>query len=288
MTTTRATTAGTNAGGEGRPADDATAAGGRLSALGVLGELRRTGDIHVWGWRTGSAPDADDLDLLDEGELRRVREYHHPRDAAAFARTRANARRALGGLLDVPARDVSLGNRPCPSCGARQHGPPVLLRPPYPLAVSLSRTEGYGMLAVSADTSVGIDVEALRPVDAEGLADVVLTGRERAHVLGVPEGPVRAQRHFSCWTRKEAVVKAAGSGLLLADLTRLEVRPEDPGPVRSAFRDRGRTLTWWEVHDVPVEGPWTAAVARPAEAPDRRGAPHTTGVVVLHPPGTEG
>ncbi|WP_328718500.1 4'-phosphopantetheinyl transferase superfamily protein [Streptomyces sp. NBC_00247] len=281
MTTTRAT----HDGGEGRTNDGATAPGGRRSAAEVLEELRRTGDIHVWGRRTGGTPDADDLALLDEAELRRVRDHHLPRDGAAFGRTRAFARRALGGLLDVRAQDISLGNRPCPACGAPRHGPPLLLRPPYPLAVSLSRTEGYGMLAVCADTSVGIDVEALRPVDAEGLADVVLTARERAHVLGVPDGPARAQRHLRCWTRKEAVVKAAGSGLLGADLTRLEVRPEDPGPVRIAFHDRGHVPTWWQVHDVPIDGPWIAAVARPAVAPERPGATYDAGAVVLHPPG---
>ncbi|MFB7560090.1 4'-phosphopantetheinyl transferase family protein [Streptomyces brevispora] len=259
----------------------ATAGGGDPAPADALG---RSGDVHVWGWRTGSAPDAEDLALLDEAELRRVYRCHHPRDAAALACTRAGARRVIGGLLGVPATDVGLGHRPCPGCGARQHGPPVLLHPPLPnpLAVSLSRTEGYGMLAVCADTAVGIDVEALRPVAVEGLADVVFTERERAHVLGVPEGPVRASWHFRCWTRKEAVVKAAGTGLLGAELTRLEVYPEKPGPVRVEFRDRGGAPTWWQVHDVPLDGPWSAAVARPANVRDGPGPVYGPGRVVLH------
>ncbi|MFE3519882.1 4'-phosphopantetheinyl transferase family protein [Streptomyces sp. NPDC059166] len=247
------------------------------SVTGPAGEPARAADIHVWGWRAGGTPATEDLLLLDDAELRRVRRFHHPRDAAALARTRAGTRRALGGLLGVPATDVTLGNRPCSGCPSRQHGPPLLLEPvvPQPPEIGMARTDGYGMLAVCAGIPVGIDVEALRSVDVEGLADVVLTERERAHVLGVPDGPVRAQRHFQCWTRKEAVVKAAGTGLLRAELTRLEVYPEDPGPVRVELPSQDGKSAWWLVRDVPLSGPWTAALAH-------RETPLRPGRLVLH------
>ncbi|GAA3375602.1 4'-phosphopantetheinyl transferase superfamily protein [Streptomyces sannanensis] len=249
-----------------------TWSGGRRAAsapaLEAVERLRRSGDVHVWSWRLGSTLEPEDL-LLDDAELSRVRRFHDQVDAVAVARTRAGARRAVGELLDVAPQDVSLGHRPCPGCGDRGHGPPVLFRPALPLAVSLSRTDGCGLLALCAGDRVGIDIEAVRPVDAEGLAGVLLTEREREHVLGVPDGPDRALRHFRCWTRKEAVVKAAGHGLLGAALTTLEVRPEEPGPVRVEYRHRGRA-SWWSVQDVPLDGPWAAAVARPAGQPGGR------------------
>ncbi|MFJ2744345.1 4'-phosphopantetheinyl transferase family protein [Streptomyces sp. NPDC087440] len=274
MITTPAVTAGPTTGGNSRTRTASTTSGGPDLPPSRAGR----GDIHVWAWRTGPVPDATDLVLLDEVELGRVRRCHHPRDAAALARTRAGARRALGGLLDVPPTDIALGRRTCPACGSDRHGPPVLSRPalPDPPGVSLSRTEGCGMLAAGLGTKVGIDVEALRPVDAEGLAEVVLTERERAHVLGVPEGPVRALRHFRCWTRKEAVVKAAGTGLMGTELTRLEVYPEQPGPVRVVLRTGGLPPTSWHVRDIPLNGPWTAALAHPATPSTPHLTLHTT------------
>ncbi|MFE7767629.1 4'-phosphopantetheinyl transferase family protein [Streptomyces sp. NPDC057438] len=262
MITTVAGTAVTTTGGH-TGEDDGGATGG--TDRPGYGGPRRAADVHVWTWRTPGTPDPADLLLLDEDERARVHRCRHPRDAAALARTRAGARRALGGLLGTSPAEVSLGNAPCSGCGSRRHGPPLLLRPALsdPPGLSLARTEGCGVLAVCAGTSVGIDVEAVRSVDAEGLAEVVLTERERAHVLGVPEGPVRALRHFRCWTRKEAVVKAAGTGLMAAELTRLEVYPEESAPVRVELRVRGRRSTWWQVRDVPLDGPWTAAVAHP-------------------------
>nr|WTB33385.1 hypothetical protein OG781_31395 [Streptomyces sp. NBC_00830] len=173
---------------------------GRTTTHRALDDLRRTSAVHIWSWHTGDAPAPADLLLLDEPELRRARGLRDPWDAAAFVRTRAGAGRALAGLLDVPPQDITLGNRACPTCGCREHGPPALLNPAplSSLAVSLARTDGYGMFAVCADTSVGVDVEAIRPVAVDRIADLCLTAHEHEHVLAVPDGPVRALRHLRC------------------------------------------------------------------------------------------
>jgi 4'-phosphopantetheinyl transferase len=60
---------------------------------------------------------------------------------------------------------------------------------------------------------VGVDVEALRPIDDPvELAEGVFTMRERTLLRSVPRAS-RAEVFLALWTRKESVVKAFGMGL---------------------------------------------------------------------------
>ncbi|MBS0196382.1 MAG: 4'-phosphopantetheinyl transferase superfamily protein [Planctomycetes bacterium] len=76
--------------------------------------------------------------------------------------------------------------------------------------VSRSGTAGLGAAAVAERGSVGVDVERIDAgVVDESLLDVVLHPAEAATM---PRDHVE-QRFFSLWTRKEAVLKALGTGL---------------------------------------------------------------------------
>lgn len=100
------------------------------SAAREAARLKATGEAHVWWWPLEERVDQADFDLLDEVEQVRARRFRHEKDAAAFARTRAGARRAIGGLLGVDARTVALGRRVCPGCGDLEHGPSAVAAPP--------------------------------------------------------------------------------------------------------------------------------------------------------------
>jgi len=234
------------------------------SARGVVADLRDSGAVHVWWWRLAEAVDPADFALLDEFEQARARRFHAARDAAAFTTTRAGARRAVADLLGVAAQAVRFGRRVCPGCGDKEHGPPSIVRPPVPLAISLSRTAGCGVLAVRAGSWIGVDVEAYRPVESDALAELVLTPSETTQILGLPpEGPDRTHRFHTAWTRKEAVVKAVGLGLMGMPLNTLDVHPSDPGPLTVTHEHEGR-VTHWYVEDVALDGPWSASLARPS------------------------
>ncbi|MBW5483253.1 4'-phosphopantetheinyl transferase family protein [Streptomyces bambusae] len=89
---------------------------------------------------------------------------------------------------------------------------------------SVAHTDGLGMLALSP-FRVGIDVEHVRPLDAERFDFLVLTPAERRAVYALPEGDARTLAFLRCWTRKEAVLKAVGVGIA-AELTALETGSE--------------------------------------------------------------
>ncbi|MET9770927.1 4'-phosphopantetheinyl transferase superfamily protein [Streptomyces sp. NPDC006415] len=111
---------------------------------------------------------------------------------------------------------------------------------------------------------VGVDAEAVRDLPVATLADDVLTGPEQESVRAASEGTGRARAFLRCWTRKEAVLKAVGIGIV-TDLTALETRAWAPGPAEVAVTAPApRTL--WHVADVVVPDGWTAALAVPASA----------------------
>ncbi|GAB7065184.1 hypothetical protein JCM12681A_68940 [Streptomyces mexicanus] len=234
------------------------------------------GEAHVWWWRSPDRVEPDDLRLLATAEFRRALSLLSERDAAEFVHTRAGARRALGGLLGVAPAEVSLGRRRCPGCGSDGHGPPQLDHPAVPLAISLSRTAGWGVFAVGAGPAIGIDAEELRPVREALLSDTVLTVAERGHLDAVAAGSARQRAFHRVWTRKEAVVKAVGVGLAGTELGRLETLPEREGPVRVTHHAADRASAW-TVQDLPLADHLAVALARPV-GPAARGAVH------LHPP----
>ncbi len=118
------------------------------------------------------------------------------------------------------------------------------------------------MLAVSG-LPVGIDVERERDRCSAELVDKVLGPRERAIVLAAPE-PVRTREFLRCWTRKEAVLKAVGIGIVTV-LSELETHAGVPGPVEVTADALG-SVSAWQVRDVEVPGGWTASIALPAGA----------------------
>ncbi|MFG2718593.1 4'-phosphopantetheinyl transferase family protein [Streptomyces sp. NPDC048416] len=221
-----------------------------------------TSDVRVWWWRIPSDTfSRSDLELLNAAEAENARRIKSATGAAQYVTCRAAVRRVLAEVLRVPHGEISLGRKPCPECGSAEHGPPAVLTPDAGRAIhlSLSHTGGLGMLAVSR-LPVGVDVEAERDQWSPELADKVLSPRERASVLATP-APARTRAFLRCWTRKEAVLKAVGIGIVTT-LSALETHPELTGPVEMTTDALG-SLSAWQVMDVKVPEGWTASVALP-------------------------
>ncbi|MER5806586.1 4'-phosphopantetheinyl transferase superfamily protein [Streptomyces sp. NPDC002033] len=245
------------------------------AAMSVADALGARGEAHVWWWRTPEHTDPADLPLLDTEEFRRALSLPAERDAAAFVRSRAAARRALAGLFGLDPREIALGRSACPGCGDGSHGPPKLLVPDLRLPLSLTRTAGCGIFAVGAGAAIGVDAETVRPVRCSATTDADLTVAERAHLAGLVPGPERDAAFYRIWTRKEAVVKATGLGLSGVELGLLETHPARGGPVRVTHTHRGRT-TAWTVEDLPLLDGVAVALARPA-GPAAHGPVHRHG-----------
>jgi 4'-phosphopantetheinyl transferase len=101
--------------------------------------------------------------------------------------------------------DVRVG-RLCPRCASADHGRPWATHGGRPVHVSLSRSAGYLVTALSTEHPVGVDVESIADVNARWDAALVLASDEHAE---------SALERSRIWAAKEAVLKAYGVGLAL-------------------------------------------------------------------------
>ena len=154
----------------------------------------------VW-WAAPVAPaDAPELvALLDGHERDRLDRFRRPADQARYLAAHALVRLVLADTVGTPA-DALTFDRTC-RCGA-QHGKPVLPGGP---GFSLTHAGDLVGVAVHPGGAVGLDVEQVR--ELTDLAAMV------AHVCSPQETAPDADAFFTLWTRKEALLKAVGTGL---------------------------------------------------------------------------
>jgi 4'-phosphopantetheinyl transferase len=96
-----------------------------------------------------------------------------------------------------------------------RHGKPELAGPGIdgPLHFNASHSGGLALYAVTALCPVGVDVERVRMIpNVEQLAAQFLAASEANNVTALPR-PQRIEKFFTCWTLKEAYLKATGEGI---------------------------------------------------------------------------
>jgi 4'-phosphopantetheinyl transferase len=137
--------------------------------------------------------------LLDGHERDRLDRFHRPADRARYLAAHALTRLVLADAVGTPAGALVF-DRTC-RCGA-QHGKPVLPGGP---GFSLTHAGDLVGVAVHGEGAVGLDVERIRP-----LGDLAAMA---AHACSPQESVADEDAFFTLWTRKEALLKAVGTGL---------------------------------------------------------------------------
>ncbi|WP_246663395.1 4'-phosphopantetheinyl transferase superfamily protein [Rhizobium sp. WL3] len=162
--------------------------------------------VDIWNWSLDQSL-ADVVDahtLLSGDEQGRAQRFLKDVDRRRYIVGRTGLRRILATYLGIEPRAVRFGYN--------NWGKPELdLADRSRLHFNLSHSAGEAMLAVSAHTEVGIDIEEIRPLE-EDIASHFFSGSECA-ALAALSGGERLVAFYRCWTRKEAFVKAHGAGL---------------------------------------------------------------------------
>jgi 4'-phosphopantetheinyl transferase len=181
-------------------------------------------EVTVW-WAADVPVRPEWARLLSSAERERWRAYRSTGDRDRFLAGAVLVRMVLGTLLRVPPETVRL-DRTCPDC-RRPHG---RIDAGPAAGVSVSYSGRWIVVAAAAGAvDLGVDVERVDPgVDHLGVGRLVLAPAELAGLREIPDR-ARAAAFTRYWTRKEAVVKAAGVGLR-SDLTVLRVSPPDHPP----------------------------------------------------------
>jgi 4'-phosphopantetheinyl transferase len=159
-------------------------------------------DVHVWLADLESDHDAL-LGALSADEAARARRFWFDRDRRHYAACRAILRYLLGAYLGADPRALKFES------GAA--GKPFIAN--APIAFNVSHSGSHALVAISRCGEIGVDIEAHRPLpDRDALARQCFSPREVRCLQSLPDG-TRTEAFFTCWSRKEAFVKAVGDGL---------------------------------------------------------------------------
>ncbi len=146
---------------------------------------------------------ADASALIEPAERERAARCRFERERVAYVTAHALWRVVLADALQVGTGEVALGATPSGQPTLRGTG----------VATSLSHSGSWVAIAVGRMVTLGVDIE--RSPSPRALADVleaICTPREVADVRQL-SAAARESALLALWTRKEALLKAFGTGL---------------------------------------------------------------------------
>lgn len=218
-----------------------------LWPVAPTGELRVADDeVHVWAVQLDRDASVirEVAALLDDDERDRASRFRRRVDRDRFIVAHAVLRRVLARYLRKPAQSLRFRRD--------RFGKPSLAHP-TDVSFNLAHADSVALIAVTSGRPVGVDVERVTPLDdAFDVAEVCFAPAERRVLHAVPAALV-SDTFFNCWTRKEAFIKAVGTGLS-APLKAFEVSLEPEAPARLR-RVSGSAL---------VAASWTMEALHPA------------------------
>ncbi len=232
----------------------------RISSEGITGQsaglLVDSGVVDVWTARV-SMHGRNLAALrrnLGEGEKQRAAQYRFEKDRLRFEVRRGVLRQLLGRYLALPPERVQLATEP--------HGKPCLAGAcaRTGLQFNLSHSGDFIYLAFARGFAVGIDVECRRPVPDVLYLARRFFARDEWEALASLDADGQEEAFLRCWTRKEAFVKATGTGLASLAGFSVSVLPGQPAALLACQPAMGPVGSW-QVHDLPEEGGCLAAVA---------------------------
>lgn len=170
--------------------------------------------------------------------------------------TRAVLRMVLGQLTGVSAAEVNIVLGP--------HGKPCLTGS-RAVGFSVSHSGEFSLLAFAPGAEIGCDIEQKTPLeDIRALSEVALHPEEAEVIRGL-DGRDAEDAFFCHWVRKEAALKAMGSGFR-ADPVRLKVGLADSEVRLRLVGEEGRAPTTFNLLSTRLATDYVAAVASPYPA----------------------
>lgn len=167
-----------------------------------------TAQVDVWS-ASLDAPEAVVTKLrrsLSADELERADRFYFDRDRNRYVVGRGLLRGLLAGYTSKRADELRFDYSP--------YGKPTL-RDDERISFNVSHSGDRAAFAVGRGVIVGVDIEVLDSKPSDVLvARQFFSATEVDDYLSLPDD-IRPRAFLSCWTRKEAYIKARGEGLSL-------------------------------------------------------------------------
>jgi len=146
---------------------------------------------------------------ISEDEKKEAFKYYFHKDTNSFLNRRINLRKILSFYLNCKPGEVKLITN--------QYGKPLLAGVEDSLHFSTSNSENLTLFAVSKARRIGIDVEKIRNIQGlNKIAQRYFSKDEIKQINSVQENR-KTETFYRLWTKKEAKLKALGTGWTYSD-----------------------------------------------------------------------
>lgn len=193
-------------------------------------------------------------ELLSPEERERADRFHRELDGNRFRVTHGAMRMILARYLKVGPHELSFsaerGGKPELASQFRNTG----------IRFNLSHASELALLAVTRGARVGVDLERVNSeFPIEEVAERFFSPAEISVLKELP-GEEKLEAFFSCWTRKEAYIKAVGGGFSIP-LDGFEVAVgSERAPALVAVRDNPAEVSRWRMYDLQMPKGYKAAL----------------------------
>lgn len=213
------------------------------------------GEVHLWSAQLDPSEDLlrQCASVLSEDERCRAERFRVGSLRNRYIAGRGTLRMLLARYLRTDPASFSLNYQ---ANGKPELGPPWNA---CGVEFNLSHSHELAVYACTRGSEIGVDVEWIRPMpNAAALMERFFSPEE---VQQWQQVSAERQLHafFQGWTRKEAWLKAVGSGLSFP-LNQFCVTLDDPARVLSIRGDTDEAAHWWLESCEPCEG-YVATVA---------------------------
>ena len=214
------------------------------------------GEVHIrlFSLAIGDAERPGLEQLLTTEERQRADRLLDRQVRNRFITGRGRLREILAGYLEQEPAGLLLTTNP--------YGKPQLEdRHDHGLRFNLSHSGDLCILALARNCELGVDLEQVRDdLPFEVIARQFFSRHEQTELFSLPPA-LQPAAFYRCWTRKEACLKACGSGFSSpSDICDVSMLPDQP-PTLLALRSNSEQLCEWSLADLAVPEGFCAALA---------------------------
>ncbi len=177
--------------------------------------------------------------VLSSAESAQVAKFYFERDRQHWIVAHGILRTLLGMYLQIAPTEIQFVTN--------EYGKPSIVAPPQGvhLHFNLAHSGGLALYAFSMNREVGVDVEYMRSgIDHMELAKHFFSPYENEQLRTV-SSDLQEEAFFSCWSRKEAYIKARGKGLSLPlDQFDVSLIPGKPASLLASREDAEAATRW--------------------------------------------
>jgi 4'-phosphopantetheinyl transferase len=214
-------------------------------------------DVHIWFVHLLEMSQHIDslFKILAQDEVARAAQFRFESDRNEYIVARGILRHILSSYVGFGPNRLQFCYSVCgkPALAVEWGGDQI--------AFNVSHSCGVVVYALAKARQVGVDLEYTnRCIESDQIAERFFSPRE-ASLLRQSPAQEKQRAFFSCWTRKEAYVKARGEGLSV-DLRGFDVTfaPGEPVSLLSVADDPNEAQRW-SLYDLPAPTGYVGALA---------------------------